>query len=76
MIQTFMAFFGYVKVPLPVIHLCLAQEDFFVMCISELQSQKSLLGIDNLGAEKLFIDRLAYQKALTKFLRSGRLFIK
>jgi len=64
MFQTFMALFGYVRIPTAVVQLSLAQEQFFDKCREYESSQK--------GKEH-FAKHLEGQKTITGFLRSGKL---
>lgn len=65
MFQTILAFFGYVKVPKEAIQMSMVLEDDF----------KGLADVfrDNLKAKAWFSYRQESMKALTEFLRNGRL---
>jgi len=64
MLQTIMAFFGYVKVPKAVVTLSIAQELFLSKCHELESSQKG---------KECFARFLEGQKTITSFLRSGKL---
>jgi hypothetical protein len=64
MFKIIMAFWGYVKIPTAVIQLSIAQEHFLDKC----RKHES----DPRGKE-YFAKYLEGQKAITSFLRSGRL---
>ncbi|MFA6213526.1 MAG: hypothetical protein WC714_29080 [Candidatus Obscuribacterales bacterium] len=67
MIQAIMAFFGYVKIPIPVIHLSILQEEFLDRCATYTTEAE---------LKALFTEHLKGQQTLTKFLRSGKLITK
>jgi len=62
--KTILAFFGYVKIPIAVVMLSTMQETVFETMIKSEPSEKG----------KLYLSRfLKGQRALTEFLRSGKL---
>jgi len=64
MFQIIMAFFGYVKIPTEVVQLSVAQEEFLKKCLKHASDPRG---------RALFDMKLEGQKAITGFLRSGKL---
>ncbi len=64
-IQLVMSYFGYVKIPVQVVQLSMAQEEAFKKIVTTIEST----GHEAVAYRKV----LAAQQALTAFLRSGRL---
>jgi len=67
MIKHIMALFGYVKIPLQVVQISIMQEEILKEIIDCLSSEKDRLE---------FSKRLEAQKAMTNFLRTGRLLYR
>jgi len=64
-IQFILAWFGYVKIPIEVVQISMAQERAFQIIIDKFESNGHKL----IGYRKA----LEAQKSMTAFLRSGRL---
>lgn len=60
-----LGFFGYCKIPIDAIQLSIQQEDF----LKDLQKMYK----DKQHGDELFQHHLSIQRAITGFLRSGRL---